>query len=63
MGASITTTFSDYREVSGVTTAHRIEQGGPMPFTIEYTDVRYNVDDIPADAFEVPQGIKDMAAR
>ena len=41
--------------------AHRIEQEGIMPFTIEYTAVRYNTDDIPADVFEVPQGIKEMA--
>ncbi len=62
MGTSIVTKFSDYREVEGVKTAHLIEQEGPMPFTVEYTVVRYNVDDIPPDTFEVPQSIKEMAA-
>jgi len=62
MGASIMTKFSEYREVEGVKTAHLIEQEGPMPFTVEYTAVRYNVDDIPEGTFEIPQGIEDMAA-
>ena len=62
MGTSIVTKFSEYREVDGVKTAHLIEQEGPMPFTVEFTVVRYNVDDIPEGSFEVPQGIKDMAA-
>jgi hypothetical protein len=62
MGASIVTKFSEYREVDGVKTAHRIDQEGPMPFVIEYTVVRYNVDDIPEGTFEVPEGIKNMAA-
>ena len=62
MGVSIVTKFRDYREVGGVKAAHRVEQEGPMPFTVEYTSVRYNVDDIPEDIFDVPQGIKEMAA-
>ena len=61
MGTSVLTKFSDYREVDGVKTAHRTEQEGPMPFTVEYTSVRYNVDDIPEDIFEVPAGIMEMA--
>lgn len=63
MGSSVVTKFSDYREVSDVKQAHRIEQEGMMAFTIEYTDVRYNTDDIPADVFEIPQGIKEMAGQ
>ncbi len=63
MGSSVVTKFSDYREVGGVKQAHRIEQEGLVAFTIEYTDVRYNTDDIPADIFEVPQGIKEMAGQ
>ena len=63
MGSSVVTKFTDYREVGGVKQAHRIEQEGMMPFTIEYTAVRYNTDDIPADVFEVPQGIKEMAGQ
>jgi outer membrane lipoprotein-sorting protein len=62
MGMSVVTTFGDYREVDGVKTAHRIDQEGPMPWTIQYTTVRFNTDDIPEGVFEVPQGIKAMAA-
>jgi hypothetical protein len=29
-----------------------------MGFTVEYTAVRHNVDDIPEDAFEVPASLK-----
>jgi hypothetical protein len=61
IGASVISKYSDYREVGGVKMAYMIEQEGPMPFIIEYTDVRVNADDIPEDAFEVPQGIKDLA--
>ena len=63
MGSSVITKFSDYREISGMKLAHRIEQEGMMAFTIEYTSVGYNVDDIPEDIFEVPQGIKEMAGQ
>ena len=63
MGSSVITTFSDYRDISGMKLAHRIEQEGMMAFTIEYTTVRYKVDDLPEDIFELPQGIKDMAGQ
>jgi hypothetical protein len=58
MGASVITKFRDYKDVGGVKQAHRIEQDSMMPFTIEYTEVRHNVDDIPEDAFEVPASLK-----
>ena len=63
MGTSVVTKFSEYREEDGVKTAHRIDQEGPMPWTIEYTAVRYNVDDIPEDTFDVPEGIMEMVRR
>lgn len=63
MGTSVVTKFSEYREEDGVKTAHRIDQEGPMPWTIEYTAVRYNVDDIPEDTFDVPEGIMERAGQ
>jgi hypothetical protein len=63
MGATVTIQPSDYREIDGVTLAHHIEQEGPMTSTIEYTRVRFNVDDIPEDAFEVPAAIEKMVAK
>ena len=62
MGATVVVKLSDHREVDGVTVPHFIEQEGPMAALIEYTSLRINVDDIPEGTFEVPQGIKDMAA-
>lgn len=62
MGASIITKYSDYREIDGTKMAHRIELEGPMAYVIEYTGVRFNVDDIPENSFALPQGIKQMAA-
>ena len=62
MGATIVVKLSDHREVDGVTVPHFIEQEGPMAVVIEYTSLRINADDIPEDIFEIPQGIKDMAA-
>jgi len=63
MGASILTMYSDYREVDGAKMAHRVELDGPMAYTIEYTDVRFNPDDIPEDRFALPEGVKAMAAQ
>lgn len=34
-----------------------------MPAIVEYTSVRFNVDDIPEDTFELPARIKEMAAQ
>jgi hypothetical protein len=62
MGASILTMYSDYREIDGAKMAHRIEREGPMAYVIEYTSVRFNVDDIPEDSFALPEGVKAMAA-
>ena len=63
MGATVTVKLSDYREVDGITLAHRIDQEGPMPAVVEYTSVRFNVDDIPDGIFELPAGIQEMAVR
>jgi hypothetical protein len=60
MGGNVFVTPSDYREVDGVTLAHRIDQEGPMSLTIEYTSLRFNADDIPADVFDLPQGLKEV---
>jgi hypothetical protein len=57
MGASVMVKPSDYRAVDGVTMAHHIDQEGPMPITIEYTRVRFNVDDIPPGRFDLPPGL------
>lgn len=57
MGATVTVKPSDYRPVDGVMMAHRVEQEGMMPITIEYTRIRFNVDDIPPGRFDLPAGL------
>jgi hypothetical protein len=63
LGSTVVVKLSDHREVDGVTLAHRIDQEGPFASTIEFTSVLYNVDDIPADTFELPQRVKEMAGQ
>jgi hypothetical protein len=55
-GATVVVKPSDFRPVDGVMMAHRVDQEGPMPITIEYTRIRFNVDDIPPGRFELPPG-------
>lgn len=61
MGATVLVKTSDFRPVDGVMMAHRIDQEGPMPLTIEYTRIRFNVDDIPPGRFDLPAGIEAPA--
>ena len=61
MGATVLVKTSDFRPVDGVMMAHRIDQEGPMPLTIEYTRIRFNVDDIPPGRFDLPPGIEAPA--
>ena len=63
MGATVLVKTSDFRPVDGVMMAHRIDQEGPMPLTIEYTRIRFNVDDIPPGRFDPPAGIAAPAGR
>jgi hypothetical protein len=62
MGSSVVTSFSDYRDVAGTKVPHHIEQEGMMPFSIDYTSVRLNVDDIPEGTFEVPESLQETAS-
>lgn len=63
MGTAVLVKPSDFRPVAGVMMAHRIDQEGPMPLTIEYTGIRFNVDDIPPGRFDLPAGIAAPAGR
>jgi hypothetical protein len=62
MGSTVTIKPSDFRPVDGLMMAHRIDQEGPMPITIEYTKIRFNVDDVPAGRFDLPAGLAAPAA-
>lgn len=63
MGATVTVTPRDYRPVDGVMMPHRVDQEGMMPITIEYTRIRFNVDDIPPGRFDLPPGLAAPASR
>ena len=56
-GTTVVVRPSDFRPVDGVMLAHRVDQEGMMPMTIEYTRVRFNVDDIPPGRFDLPAGL------
>jgi hypothetical protein len=62
-GTTVVVKPSDFRAVDGVMMAHRIDQEGPMAITIEYTRVRFNVDDIPPGRFDLPPGVQAPASR
>lgn len=62
-GSTVLVKTSDFRPVDGVMMAHRIDQDGPMPLTIEYTRIRFNVDDIPPGKFDPPAGLAVPAGR
>jgi hypothetical protein len=57
MSTVVSIKLRDYRPVGGITLAHRIEQSGMMSIAIEYTRVRFDVDDIPPGRFDLPAGL------
>ena len=61
MNTVVSIKLRDYRAVDGVTLAHRIEQEGMMSMTIEYTQIRFNADDIPPGRFDLPAGLTPPA--
>jgi len=61
MGFTIVTKYSDYRKVGGIQWPYHIEQRGGPGFTIDFTSVRINVDDIPQGQFDVPEELKAQA--
>ncbi len=58
MGFTIVTKYSDYRKVGGIQWPYHIEQRGGPGFTVDFTSVRINVDDIPEHQFDVPEELK-----
>jgi hypothetical protein len=61
MGFTIVTKYSDYRQVGGIQWPYHIEQRGGPGFTVDFTSVRINVDDIPEGQFDVPEELKAQA--
>ena len=61
MSTVVSVKLGDYRPVGGITLAHRIEQSGPMSIVLEYTRIRFDVDDIPPGRFALPAGLAPAA--
>jgi hypothetical protein len=62
MNTVVSIKLRDYRAVDGITLAHRVEQEGMMSMAIEYTRIRFNVDDIPPGRFDLPAGLTPAAS-
>lgn len=53
-GTTIVSDRKEWQETNGITSARLIEVGGPQAYTLRFTRVAYDVDDIPEDAFALP---------
>ena len=60
-GSRTITTLDDYQETQGIRSPRIIETRGPQSYTLRYTSVAYDVDDIPDDTFELPESLKAAA--
>jgi hypothetical protein len=57
-GPRVVTTLGDYQETQGILSPRTIEIDGPESYTLEYTSVVYDVEDIPEDTFELPASLQ-----
>jgi hypothetical protein len=60
-GSKATTDLDDWEETQGIQSARTVKVRGPASYTLKFTSVTYDVDDIPADAFELPATLKAVA--
>lgn len=56
-GSRIIANLSDYEETQGILSARTLDMRGPQSYTLKYTSVAYDVDEIPEDTFEVPASL------
>jgi hypothetical protein len=56
-GPVVTVDLLDYEETQGIRSPRLLEQKGPQSYSIQYTRVAYDVDEIPADAFDLPPAL------
>lgn len=57
-GPGMVTNLGDYQETQGILSARTVETKGPESFTLKYTTVAYDVEDIPEDTFELPASLR-----
>jgi outer membrane lipoprotein-sorting protein len=60
-GSTTTVDLSDYQESAGILSPRMVDQTGLQSYSIKYTSVAYDVDDIPEDAFDVPASLAATA--
>lgn len=60
-GSRTITTLDDYQETQGIRSPRTIETRGSQSYTLRYTSVAYDIDDIPEDTFELPASLKATA--
>jgi len=60
-GSKITTDLADWEESQGIRSARSVRQTGSQSFTLRFTSVSYDVDEIPEGTFEVPASLKTAA--
>lgn len=60
-GVRATTDLGDWEETQGILSARTLKQKGPVSYTLKLTNVSYDVEDIPEDAFEVPTSLTAAA--
>jgi hypothetical protein len=56
-GPAVTVDLLDYEEVQGIRSPRLLEQKGPQSYSIQYTRVAYDVDEIPSDTFDLPPAL------
>jgi hypothetical protein len=54
--------LGDYEESQGILSARALEQSGTQSFSLKYTSVKYDVDEIPAGTFELPASLTAAAS-
>jgi hypothetical protein len=62
-GPRMVTNLGDYQETKGIVSARTVETKGPESFTLKYTTVAYDVEDIPEDTFELPTSLQATAGQ
>jgi hypothetical protein len=60
-GARATTDLGDWEETQGILSPRTLQQKGSPSYTLKFTSVSYDVEDIPEDAFEAPASLTAAA--
>jgi len=57
-GPAITRDFADWQESQGIRSPRSVKQKGRQSYSVEFTNVSYDVDEIPEGTFEIPASLK-----